>query len=98
MCLDMMEFEGKDKLVQKISAQGTMWQRLSQWQEMAISLAMKYGERELAAGLMESITGERAVFSQTMSGGEVNLGEDMPEESGVTRKARERAQMAAVPR
>ena len=96
MCVDMMEFEGKDALVQKIKQQGTLWQKMSMWQELAVSLAMKYGEQELAAGLMESITGERAVFSQRQ-GGEIDL-DVTPQESGVTAKARQRAQMAAVPR
>ena len=97
MCIEMMDFEGKDEMIQKITRQGTMWTRLSQWQELAISLAMKYGD-PVAQGLMESITGERAVFGQRMDGGKVDLGGDVPEESGVTAKARRRAQMAAVPR
>ena len=95
MCIEMMEFEGKDELVQKIMRQGTLWQRMSQWQELAISLCMKYGETELAAGLMQSITGERAVFAQKQ-GGEIDLGAEGPGESGVTAKARQRAQQATA--
>ena len=97
MCLEMMEFEGKDALIQKIRQQGTLWRQMSLWQELALTLAMKYGEEQLAAGLMAQITGDQAAMGMRM-GGTVDLGGDMPEESGVTKKARERAQMAAVPR
>lgn len=96
MCLEMMEFEGKDALIQKIMRQGTMWTRLSQWQELAVTLAMKLGDERLAAGLMENITGERAAFGMRQ-GGAVDLGAAGPEESGVTKKAREQARRAAMP-
>jgi len=57
MCLDMMEFDGKDTLKQKISDMGGMYQQMIMWQQMAISLAAKY-EPAMAKGMMDSITGQ----------------------------------------
>ena len=56
MCLDMMEFDGKDQLEQKIAQYGTVYQQLIQWQQLGLSLAQKY-EPQLVPGLAQSITG-----------------------------------------
>ena len=54
MTLDMMEFDGKDELMQKISRNGTMYQMLAQYMQMALMLAQKY-EPNMVPGLSQDI-------------------------------------------
>ena len=42
MCMDMMEFDGKDMLMQKVAQNGTMFQKLQQYMQIALTLAQKY--------------------------------------------------------
>ena len=42
MCLDMMEFKGKDEIMQKVQRNGTMQEALMQVGEIALALAEKY--------------------------------------------------------
>lgn len=51
MCLDMMDFDGKEQLVRKISQNGTMYQQLLLYKAMASTLAAKY-EPDMVGGLM----------------------------------------------
>lgn len=39
MCLEMMEFDGKEGIMQRISNNGTMMQKLQQYMQMALSMA-----------------------------------------------------------
>ena len=39
MCIDMMEFDGKDRLMQKVAKNGTMFQKLLQYMQMALAFA-----------------------------------------------------------
>ena len=39
MCLDLMEFDGKDGIMQKVAQNGTMFQKLVQYMQMALDLA-----------------------------------------------------------
>lgn len=41
MCLDMMEFDGKDGIMQKVAQNGTMFQKLLQYMQLALLLAQK---------------------------------------------------------
>ena len=80
-CLDMMDFDGKEQVLQKIrgGTQDTLWQR------MALTLAQRY-EPELFASLTDSAQGMRA---------DVRLeGEKAPAQ---VRQARKRAAEAAQP-
>lgn len=42
MCLDMMEFDGKDGVMQKVSQNGTMYQKLLQYMQLALTFAQMY--------------------------------------------------------
>lgn len=42
MCLDMMEFDGKDSIMQKVSQQGTMFQKLLQYMQLALTFAQRF--------------------------------------------------------
>lgn len=65
-CIDMMDFKGKTEVVQKLQMNGTMYQQLQMWQQMAITLANKYGD-PMAQGLAMA-SGDQQMIQQ--SGGE----------------------------
>lgn len=52
--IEFMEFEGKDKLLQKISQNGTIYQQLEQYKQILIQLAQMY---DYATGGAQNITG-----------------------------------------
>lgn len=41
MCLDMMDFEGKDDIMQKVAQNGTMFQKLLQYMQLALTFAQQ---------------------------------------------------------
>ena len=41
MCLDLMEFDGKDTVMQKVSKNGTMFQKLVQYMQLALTFAQE---------------------------------------------------------
>ena len=102
MCLDMMEFEGKDAILQKVSQQGTMQQKMLLYQQLALTLAQKY-EPEMVPGLARDIMGAQG--GPSTSGGTVSARMvDMDavdgleaEEPARVRNARERAHEASQP-
>ena len=47
MCLDMMEFDGKDEIMQKVARNGTIFQKLIQYMQLALTLA-QVAEPEMA--------------------------------------------------
>ncbi len=93
MCLEMMEFDGKDKLKQQVQGMGTMYQQLIQYQQLALSLAMKY-EPQLASGLAANITGQP--MPQPVSGN-VSLPSDQTGETTRVTNARAQAREASQP-
>ena len=54
MCLDMMEFDGKDGIMQKVARNGTMFQKLVQYMQLALSLAM-VARPDMVAGLSQDV-------------------------------------------
>lgn len=91
-CLEMMDFEGKYELMQKIRMNGDLQMQLAQWQQYALQLTQTVAP-EKADALAQSILGGAGV---TPRGGAVDL-QTGEEESGVTAKARKRASQAAMP-
>lgn len=100
MCMDMMDFDGKDALIQKVSQNGTMQQKLIQYMQLALTLAQRY-EPEAAEMIAQDI-------SVTMGGGTPNgaaagmtqadsLGGVAAQEPTIVRNARERSGNAAQP-
>ena len=67
MCLDMMEFDGKDGIMQKIAQNGTMFQRLIQYMQLALTLAAKAAP-EMVEGLSQDVMQTMGVTGQ-MGGG-----------------------------
>ena len=96
MALDMMEFEGKDDLKQKVQGMGTMYQMLIQFQQLALSLAMKY-EPEMARGLAANITGQPMPGTVQTQGGPVGMPQDPTNETTRVTNARAQAREASQP-
>lgn len=98
-CMDMMDFEGKPELMQKISQQGTMYQKLLQYMQLALTLAERY-EPEAAQTIAQDVT-------VTMAGGTGgaggtasiyqgdNIGGIQQQEPTIVQNARKRAAGAA---
>lgn len=54
MCLDIMDFDGKDQLMQKIARQGTIFQKLTQYMQLALMLAAKC-QPDMVDGISQDI-------------------------------------------
>lgn len=102
MCMDMMDFDGKQQLMQKISQNGTMYQKLMQYMQLALTLAQQY-EPEAAQTIAQDVT-------VTMAGGTGSSGGPSPslaqsdniagvgkQEPGIVRNARHRSRGATQP-
>lgn len=94
MCIDMMDFPGKDTLVQKIAAQATMHKNLVKYMQLALTLAQRFDPA------MAEVIGQEimAVLGQKAGAQMVAPKTELPrqEAAGVSR-ARERAQGVSQP-
>ena len=68
MCLDMMEFDGKDGIMQKVARNGTMFQKLIQYMQLALQLAM-VARPDMVAGLSQDIMQTMNTGSSRAMGG-----------------------------
>lgn len=91
-CMSMMEFEGKDELMQRICANGTMQRKLSIFQQYALAMTEKY-EPERAAELMGSITGDAGIVQRSRT----KLKESGTGENSRVAQARRKAQSVSQP-
>ena len=60
MCLDMMEFDGKDGIMQKVAQNGTMYQKLQQYMQLALVLAQAVdpaAAQQIAQDVMQTMGG-----------------------------------------
>ena len=71
--LDIMDFEGKDLIEDKVRANGTMYQMLAMYQQMCIQLAMQAGRPDVAESLAQNVLG-----TQQMLGGMHGVGGNAP--------------------
>jgi hypothetical protein len=104
MCLDMMDFDGKDSIQQKVAQNGTMFQKLVQYMQMAFMLAQSVDPMmaQQIAQDMAMTTG--GTMGGTMMGG---AAPQMPQsdaisgmakkEHGLVANARSRAAEASQP-
>ena len=98
MCLDLMEFDGKDTVMQKVSQNGTMFQKLTQYMQLSLMLAQKAAPG-MVAGLSQDVMntvggGVQASAAQTPS---APLTEQKKQEPTLVANARERAAEASQP-
>lgn len=104
MCLEMMEFEGKDSIMQKVSQNGMLIQKLASYMQMALALAQT-ADPMLAEQIAQDIVmtlGESALMGGAGAGasGKMYQSDHMKGgagESGQVRNARQRSSNAAQP-
>ena len=101
MCLEMMDFDGKDSVIQKVAQNGTIFKKLVQYMQIALGLAQSADPmlaQQIANELM-MLTGGAApggmpTSSLTQSD---NIAGIKPREHGVVTRAREKANAASQP-
>ena len=109
-CLDMMDFDRKNFVMQKISENGTMYQQIIQLQQQMIMLAQMVDQARgsnIAEQLMAQFTGGAPVAPIDGSSGdnpaknveqtEALGGEEGPKEATNTKKARQRVAESTSP-
>ena len=104
-CLDMMDFDRKDFVIQKVQTNGTLYQRLMMATQMAVRMAAYIDQKEgsqLAAAVVSQLKGGGPSGQQLQGGGEVRdlseLGDANGGESSITRNARTRVAQSTTPR
>ena len=103
MCLDLMEFDGRDEVMQKVAQQGTMFEKLVQYMQLALTFA-QMARPDMVQGISQDIMNTLGAGAGTpAAGGGVNMvqsdhivGIDKKEPAGVA-KSRERANGASQP-
>ena len=90
-CMSIMEFEGKDQLMQQISYNGTMQKKLSIFQQYALAMTQKY-EPERAGELMSSITGDAGIALRNKTSIKKAVGGENSRVTQARRKARSASQ------
>ena len=102
MCLDMMEFDGKDGIMQKVAQNGTMYQKLMQYMQLALVMAQKV-DPAAAESIAQDILATTGGGGVPSSGGTAQLmqsdhiaGNGKKETKGV-QNARARSNQASQP-
>ena len=102
MCLEMMDFDGKDGIMQKVAQMGTMYQKLMQYMQIALTLAQAVDTstaQMISQDIMQTMGGGAA----PMGGGNVQMfqGDHIAgigkKEPGIVANARSRSNAAAQP-
>lgn len=97
-CLEGMDFQTKDSMVDIISRNGTMFDKLQLYAQLAYTLAAKY-EPQTAQQLQSDLVSMGMALPQTHAGASGSMG--MPniegQEHALVAKARERASSVAQP-
>ncbi|MBQ9662216.1 MAG: hypothetical protein IJV40_03575 [Oscillospiraceae bacterium] len=106
-CLDMMDFDRKDFVMQKIQVNGTLMQMLVQTQQIALQLAQTL-DAEHGTALAQNMAAQFGMEAQAMpgqpmpAGGVSQLealgGEGEGLESSITKNARQRVAQSTAPR
>jgi len=97
MCLDMMDFDGKDVLMQKVSRNAKVFQMFAFYAQQCLMMAQATGNMALAQQAAMDCQQYLGGVPSTSTGGEVQLW-DSTAESSVTRNAREQTSNATKPK
>ncbi len=101
MCLNMMDFEGKDELIQKLQQNGTMYQKLMQYMQLALTLAQRYepeAAETIAQDVATAMTGQTGGTKQPVSLYQSDqISGVKSKEPTIVSNARERAATASHP-
>ena len=103
MCLEMMDFDGKDEVLQQVSQNGTMFDKLMQYMQLSFMLAQVAAPQYLQQIAMDMQTMSGGAMPQ-MGGGVApqmmqsdNIAGIPQKEHGVVTNARAKAQNASQP-
>lgn len=94
--LGMMEFEGKDMIMQKIAENGTLAQQLEQARQLALALARQF-RPDLAEGLAQSFGIGQTIQTPAGTIESGALESSSPQESSHMQAARQRSAEASQP-
>lgn len=100
-CLEMMDFEGRDSVMDRIRQNGGMYEQMLNMQQQMLQLAqmvdqLSGGQYGLAPQISDEINQNLdQAQAQGMGGGTASM--SGPTESGITRNARERAAQTTSP-
>lgn len=101
MCIEMMEFDGKDGVMQKISQMGTMFQKLTQYMQLALMLCNQVRPdmvKGIAADIQQTLGVAPAVATPAVGMPESDaLGGLKPEEHAFVKNARANSAAASQP-
>ena len=104
MLLDMMDFDDKEELMQKVQQNGTLLQQMAMYQQIALQLAQQYDPalaEQLANNIMTGAAASQAAAQQPRGGRQAAqaVGEDGGAGGNMTKmsNARERAQKSSQP-
>ena len=104
MCLEIMDFDDKDIIMQKISQMGTMYQKLTQYMQLALELASMY-DPELAQQIAQDVLATNGGASSAPMGGGINpqilqtnnISGEQKKEHSVVANARQQSNEASQP-
>lgn len=101
MCLEMMDFDGKDSIMQKVAQMGTMYQKLLQYMQLALTLAQAadpMSAEQISMDIMQTMGG-----AAPMGGGNAQMFQSDhiaglgKKEPGIVANARSRANETSQP-
>lgn len=103
MCMDMMDFDGKDGIMQKIAQNGTMFQKLMQYMQLALAFAQHF-----RPDMVQGIANDMMMASGGMGAAPMGGGMQMPmadnmaggvkNEAANVQKSRQQSNNASQPR
>ena len=103
MCLDIMDFDGKDTILQKVAQNGTMYQKLIQYMQLALVLAQA-AKPDMVQGLSQDIMQTMGAGGSAVMGGVApkmletdNIGGMAKEEHPIVENARAKSLESSQP-
>ena len=103
MCLEMMDFDGKDAIMQKVAQMGTMFQKLVMYMQMAFELAVAAGDMEKAEQAGQDLVQILGGGAAPVGGGNAQMFQSDhiagigKKEPGIVANARSRSNAASQP-
>lgn len=99
MCLEMMDFDCKDEIMQKVSRNAMVFQKFAFYMQQCLMMASATGNAALAQQASMDMQQYLGMEVQIPNGTEsASIGQNNPEESGVTRNARQRTANTTAPK
>ena len=99
MCLEMMDFDDKDEIMQKVSRNAMVFQKFAFYMQQCLMMASATGNAALAQQASMDMQQYLGMEVQIPNGtASASIGQKNPEESGVTRNARHRTANTTAPK